>query len=157
MWLCVDPGETTGWSIWDGRELVLAGQTTLWRFIDAVDAWLMATGSRDLAYDVFGGEEVVEGGDLSALIVEDWKLYPWKLEDLAWDSCRTARGIGALELLARQHGIPLRLQGASIKSAAKAAGAEAFYVTPQDENRHANDSIQHGVFYLATHAGEPPC
>lgn len=155
-WLCVDPGETTGWSIWSERNLVLAGQAPLWKFIDAVDAWLMLDGSRDGAYDVFT-QENVEGYDLGAFVVEDWKLYPWELENLAWDACRTARGIGALELLARQHGIPFHLQGADIKAAAQAAGAEALYLEPVHENRHANDSIQHGVFYLANHGLEPPC
>lgn len=151
LWLCVDPGETTGWSIWRDKELLVAGQTALWDFIDAVDAWL----TEGDVPEVLDLDETAMG-KLHALVVEDWSLYPWMLEKLAWDKCRTARGIGALELLARQHGIPLHLQGADIKDAAKAAGAEELYLTPAYENRHANDSIQHGTFYLARHGG-PPC
>jgi hypothetical protein len=153
LWLCVDPGETTGWSIWRGKEIVEAGQTDLWPFIDAVDAWL--NNDELKAIPVFGIGTLGEF-DLGAIVCEDWSLYPWLLDKLAWDKCRTARGIGALELLARQHGIPIHLQGADIKDGAKAAGAEELYLTPLEENRHANDSIQHGVFYTARH-GKAPC
>ena len=155
LWLCVDPGETTGWSIWRDKKLLVAGQTDLWPFIDSVDSWLvskMLIKENELSH--YGSP--AQGGELGAIVCEDWSLYPWMLEKLAWDKCRTARGIGALELLARQHGIPLHLQGADIKDAAKAAGAEELYLTPAHENRHANDSIQHGVFYTARH-GKAPC
>jgi hypothetical protein len=30
------------------------------------------------------------------------------------------------------------------------AGAEQLFVEPLHENRHANDAIRHGVYYLAT-------
>lgn len=153
-WLCVDPGETTGWSIWKDKEIIEAGQTALWDFIDAVDAWL--TGG-ELPVVFGGGDDPrAQGWKLGAIVCEDWSLYPWMLEKLAWDKCRTARGIGALELLARQHNISIVLQGADIKDGAKAAGAEELYLTPAEENRHANDSIQHGVFYTARH-GKAPC
>lgn len=155
-WLCVDPGETTGWSIWKDKQIVEAGQTALWDFIDAVDEWL----SRE-RWELLRSEEPRESTKrrrehLGAIVCEDWSLYPWMLDKLAWDKCRTARGIGALELLARQHNIPIILQGADIKDAAKKAGAEELYLTPAEENRHANDSIQHGVFYTARH-GKAPC
>lgn len=155
-WLTVDPGETTGWTLNQGVKRVELGQHPLWEFIDAVDA-LLSGGSRLGAYDVFG-EEIAESDDLGAIICEDWALYPWAMENhgMDFDKCRTARGIGALELLARQHGIPIILQPASIKEAAQAAGAEAEYVSPVHENRHANDAIQHRVFYLAKE-GKPPC
>lgn len=149
-WLCVDPGETTGWSIWRDKKLVAAGQTDLWGFIDAVDAWLTGMLTEEMPLYDFSDHT------LGAIVCEDWSLYPWMLDKLAWDKCRTARGIGALELLARQHGISITLQGADIKDAAQAAGAEELYLTPAHENRHANDSIQHGVFYTARH-GKAPC
>lgn len=150
LWLCVDPGETTGWSIWQGKRLLQAGQLDLLSFIDAVDAWL-TEGDVPAVLDLDGAAR----GPLAAIVCEDWKLYPWMLEKLAWDMCRTARGIGALELLARQHNIQIVLQGADIKDAAQKAGAEELYLRPVHENRHANDSIQHGVFYTARHGKAP--
>jgi hypothetical protein len=151
-WLTVDPGETTGWSVWRGTERVTGGQDPLWDFIDAVDEWLECP--RQINELTKSAHE-----ELGAMVVEDWRLYPWVIGSgaLDFDACRTARGIGALELLARRNHIPIILQPASIKDAAKAAGAEEMYVSPVHENRHQNDSIQHGVFYLALNGNKPPC
>lgn len=128
-WLAIDPGETTGWSEWEGSKKIDGGQTPLWQFIHELDAF---------------------PEDTDLIVCEDWALYPWKLKSMAWDKCRTARGIGALELISWRYDIPIVLQPASIKDSAQAAGAEAYYVTPVHENRHENDSIQHAVYYLAT-------
>jgi hypothetical protein len=160
-WLCVDPGETTGWSLWKDGELIFADQTPMWEFIDKVDMTLRGPSSEAVARPGCGhigiftpdGEPV----ELEAVVCEDWQLYPWELTNLAWDKCRTARAIGALTLLCRQHGVKLVFQGADIKKGAQAAGAEALYLEPVHENRHANDSIQHGVFWLALNKGKAPC
>lgn len=161
-WLCVDPGETTGYSVWKDGEMILADQAPMWEFIDMVDMTLRGPSSEAVARPGCGhiglftpeGEPVV----LEAMVMEDWQLYPWVIRQggLDFDKCRTARAIGALTLLCRQHGVKLIFQGADIKKGAQAAGAEALYLEPVHENRHANDSIQHGVFYLAVNGG-PPC
>lgn len=160
-WICVDPGETTGYSVWKDGELILADQAPMWEFIDIVDMTLRGPSSEAVARPGCGhvglftpdGEPI----ELEAMICEDWQLYPWVIRQggLDFDKCRTARAIGALTLLCRQHGIELIFQGASIKDGAQAAGAEALYLEPVHENRHANDSIQHGVFYLAVNGGPP--
>lgn len=76
-------------------------------------------------------------------------LYPWAMEAgaLNYDKCRTARAIGALEYICRASGTPYTLQGASIKDTAQAAGVEDLYLQPRHENRHANDAMQHFVFF----------
>lgn len=154
-WLTVDPGETTGWALWKGREKIDGGQDPLWDFIDYLTDSLICVGGD---YENADGPFVTKDETLGALIVEDWRLYPWVLASgaLDFDACRTARGIGAIELLARLATIPIILQPATIKEMAKAAGAEELYVSPVHENRHQNDAIQHGVFYLAKE-GRPPC
>lgn len=130
-WLTVDPGEDTGWQRWEGARPAAGGQTKGWEFVDQVAAW-------------------VRSGELELLVIEDWALYPWKVKDLAWDKCRTARIIGALTFICRDEGIPVLFQPASIKKTAQKAGADHLYVTPLHENRHQNDAIQHGIYYLAT-------
>jgi hypothetical protein len=82
------------------------------------------------------------------VVIEDWSLYPWKLKDLAWDKCRTARGIGGLELACDIANVPYTLQPAKIKETAVAGGAEEKFLRPLHENRHANDAIMHGVYFL---------
>lgn len=160
-WLCVDPGETTGWSIWKDGDLILADQTPMWEFIDMVDATLRGTVSQSPELPGPGHVGILIEGEpieLGAMVVEDWLLYPWVIRDggLDFDKCRTARAIGALTLLCRQYGIKLVFQGADIKKGAIAAGAEELFLEPVHENRHANDSTMHGVYYLAIHHGKPP-
>jgi hypothetical protein len=160
LWLCVDPGETTGFSLWDADgKLVWAEQLPMWEFIDAVYAWAAGRDGNWIAKVPVAllpeSTGYTRDHNLGAVVCEDWKLYPWELENLAWDKCRTARAIGALTLICREFGHGLTFQGADIKEGAKQAGAEALYIEPINENRHANDSIQHGVFYLALNGGPP--
>lgn len=156
MWLAVDPGETVGWSLWSGADLKDCGQDAMWEFVDQVaDSCFCVGGDYEHANGPFIADEF---NGLGAIICEDWALYPWVVSTgaLDFDKCRTARAIGALTLIARLANIPFILQPASIKEGAVAAGAEEMFVSPLHENRHANDSIMHGVFYLATHNNKPP-
>lgn len=141
-YLTVDPGETTGWTLWsEDWEIVDGGQTPLWEFIDELRAGIVEGEGR------FGG--------LALIVCEDWAIYPWEAQNLAWDKCRTARGIGAIELLCRYSTVELVLQPAKIKETAVAAGAEDLYVSPRHPNRHQNDAIQHGVYYRLKHGRAP--
>ena len=88
--------------------------------------------------------------DAEHLVIEDWALYPWKAQELAWDKCRTARGIGALSYICDAAGVPYTLQPAKIKDQAVAAGAEAYFKKPLHENRHLHDSIMHAVYFQVT-------
>lgn len=154
VWLCVDPGETTGFSIWKGGKLIWADQLPMWKFVDAVFLWAQ---TNIIPEELICADGFKLNHTLHAIVCEDWKLYPWVIHagGLDFDSCRTARAIGGLTLICRQFGVQLILQGADIKQGAKAAGAESLYIEPVDENRHANDSIQHGVFYTAVHGCAP--
>ena len=125
--------------------LVHAGTVALWDFIHAFGAALSVTSPRE-AQDV---ELLQELRGCELLVYEDWALYPWKLQELAWDQCRTARGIGALEYICQAAGIPYAAQGAKIKDAAESAGAADLFMRPLDENRHANDAIRHAVHRAA--------
>lgn len=134
--LTIDPGEDSGWSCWDRKThaLLVAGTTRLWDLIDDIERGLLHN------------EGVFKDVDL--VVCEDWALYEWEVRNLAWDKCRTARGIGAITLLCRQSGTVFRLQGAKIKNYAVAAGAEEYFYRPLKENRHQNDAIMHGVYYI---------
>lgn len=142
-WLSIDPGESTGWALWEKDRLVEAGTDTLWDVIDSLSEACSLTTLTE------NDERVQFPKQLGHIVMEDWALYPWKVKDLSWDKCRTARGIGAIELVCRYTATPLTLQPAAIKKNAIAAGAEEQFLRPLHENRHANDAIMHGVFYLA--------
>lgn len=149
-WLSVDPGEYTGWALWEDKKLKAAGTTPLWHFADEV--W---TEVKDAGPSIFTDsnyyiedDPVTAYGPLDLLVVEDYKIYPWKAKELIWDSVRTARLIGALTFMARACDIEFELQPAAIKEQAVLAGAEELFLRPLHENRHHNDAIMHGVYYI---------
>lgn len=152
-WLTVDPGEDTGYSIWEDADFIDAGTEKLWPFAHAV--WDGITGdpgvddTRHISSKLYGCQ---------LIICEDFRIYPEEAMagNLNWDQVRTARLIGALTFMARLHSIDFKLQGANIKPLAEAAGAKEMYLTPLHPNRHANDAIQHAVYRLAVVNGMKP-
>lgn len=152
-WLTVDPGETTGYSVWEDEKFIDAGQEPLWSFAHAVWDGITA--------DLYNPETVHISEKLHGLgriVVEDFRIYPEEAHkgSLDWDQVRTARLIGALTFMARLHHLEFKLQGANIKKQAEAAGAKEMYLSPVYPNRHANDAIQHAVYYLAVQKGMQP-
>lgn len=148
----------TGWSIWHGQRLLGGGQTVMWDF--AQDLW-------DAIHDGIGplapGDETHlragitaednaagESGKCFDLIVgEIFALYPHKAKDLYWDEFRTVQLIGAMKFMATLHGIEYHGQPAKIKERALAGGAGDLFTKPVHENRHTNDSVMHGFYYVA--------
>lgn len=152
-WLSVDPGDTTGWALWLDERLLESGQTPNWEFVDDV-AHTLAVGAGDTPLLPEGPKG---WANLELLLIEDFVLYPWELREgnLDFDSVETARVIGGLLTIARLADIPVVLQGADIKDGAIAGGAEALFVRPLHENRHANDAIMHGTYYVQTKLLDP--
>lgn len=154
--LYVDPGETTGWALGCGLLLCGGDQMPMWEFADEV--WEATLGTPadtqlgDPGYLRDGVPEDVVDLPIKRMVVEDFRLYPHVMRTgaLDWNPVRTARLIGALTFIARVRGIPFITQPASIKTAAKAAGAEELYIVPTHDNRHHNDAIQHYVFFTGT-------
>jgi hypothetical protein len=150
-WLCVDPGEETGWSVWKGEKLLGGGQTKLWPFghdvYDAIhdNVGPLAEGEETLLRPGVSADE--NTGPIELIVCEKFALYPWAAKDLAFDEFRTSQLIGALTFICTLHQVELHKQPASIKERALAGGAKEFFVRPLHENRHQNDSIMHGVFY----------
>lgn len=151
LWLACDPGESTGWSLWRGDKLIDAGTNPMWDFASSVFNAVFRPDELELVGDWLGEKFV----GITRIVAEDWRLYPWVIKEgsLDWDQCRTARLIGALTLTAQQGALEFVLQGAKIKEQAEAAGAENFFLSPRHENRHANDAIRHGVYWLAVKQG----
>ena len=150
--LYVDPGEDTGWCIAREFKLLAAGTEKMWPFADEVWSELH-TGASILSDPINARNGIAEAelsGPIGRIVCEDFRIYPWKVNELKWDRVRTARLIGALTFMARLHQIPFVLQPAAIKKEAVAAGAEELYYRPLHENRHQNDAIQHFVFYANT-------
>lgn len=151
LWLSVDPGESVGWALWRDDTLIDAGTGVLWDFAQSVFVATFRPEEADLIGDWLAKKFI----GVTRIIMEDWRIYPKNAKngDLNWDQCRTARLIGALTLCCQQGAMEYGFQPALIKEQAEAAGAEAFFLSPRDENRHANDAIRHGVYWLAVKQG----
>lgn len=141
-WITCDPGESLGYAVVENGTIVEAGTAALWDFIHAFAAATAVSNPRE--HDDLELVKRLRGCEL--LIYEDWAIYPWKAQELAWDQCRTARGIGALELICQLAGLPYEAQPAATKDAAESGGAADLFLRPLDENRHANDAIRHAVY-----------
>jgi hypothetical protein len=151
--LYVDPGEDTGWALSKGELLLGAGTEKMWFFADDVWAALHDGGPLAEGGTVWlrpGIKDEDNSGPIGRIVCEDFRIYPWKAKELAWDQVRTARLIGALTFMARLHKIPLVLQGAKIKDRAVKGGSEQFFYRPLHENRHQNDAIMHYTFFTQT-------
>jgi hypothetical protein len=153
--LYVDPGEDTGWCIGRDSKLLAAGTEKMWTFAD--EAWGLLSNPSDLSASWLNGDSYARVGcedenigEVVAIVCEDFRIYPWKAQELKFNRVRTARLIGALTWFARHFGLPFILQPAAIKKAAQSAGAEELYYKPLHENRHQNDAIQHYVFFTNT-------
>ena len=153
--LYCDPGESFGWCIGKGTKLLLAGTTPMWAMADEVE-WLLKNGGVEGTQfeDEIWWREGVTPSDyfkvpVGRIVCENFRLYPTHAKALIGDEFRTVRVIGALQDKCRpaRYDLPFITQGADIKSAAKAAGAEELYYRPLHENRHQNDAIQHYVWY----------
>jgi hypothetical protein len=154
LWLSCDPGESVGWALWRGSTLIDAGTGVLWDFAQSVFVAVFRPEEAELIGDWLAEKFI----GITRIVMEDWRIYPREAKKgtLDWDQCRTARLIGALTLICQQGSMEYVLQPALIKEAAEQAGAEAFFLSPRDENRHANDAIRHGVYYTSVKQGLKP-
>lgn len=164
-WLCVDPGETTGWSMWKGNRLLGGGQTPLGEFgVEVHDQMAYERGLRRHPAMLGEGEQPwlaagVDGddneGEIELVVCEKFALYPWVIygpngrptHALDFEEFRTVQLIGGIKLTCTVFEREYHAQPAAIKERALAGGAKELFVRPLHENRHTNDSIMHGFFY----------
>lgn len=171
-WITFDPGEDCGCSVWEDDRLIY-GETLKMEVVDLMLHYaLIEQDDYEVSDFLNRYPECVEFFEqihpadykIVRIVMEDWRLYPWVMytpdgrasHALDFDQCRTARLIGAITHVARLAGIPVHLQGADIKETAVAAGAEQLYYKPLHENRHQNDAIQHGVYWLVIEESRAP-
>lgn len=161
--LYCDPGEDFGWVVGKGTDLLAGGTHKMWDFADLIWDKLqspegdLSAGSDGLEQEpnpLSSGTHIRDGVDpelmrlpIGRIVCEDFRIYPWKVNDLKFDQVRTARVIGAITFMCRQMGLPFKLQGANIKAGAEAAGAPELFWRPLRENRHQNDALMHYVWY----------
>lgn len=125
--LSLDPGETTGWSLFTNGNMTDCGHVA-----GEVENMLRLINLH--------GPEIV--------VAEEYRVYAWKAKHHAWSRVQTVRLLGALELTCK-----VKKLGYVTQSAQYAKGfvtdaklREWGYWLPN--KRHAMDSIRHGCAYL---------
>lgn len=130
QWISLDPGETTGWAIFDGldEKPVEVGETAASDF----HSWI--TGF----------------GHFSRIVCEDYKIRPegfgGKRGTHDWSAGTTLRLIGAVEYIAWYFSSPLILQQPSIKPMGYRMIGRPY--VKGKAGQHMWDAIAHGVYYL---------
>ena len=130
--LCLDPGETMGWCIFEDGLLRSCGQLHM---VKARNRW-------DTLSTFF------KTASPTHCVMENYVVYAHKLASHAWNELYTAKLIGALNLICEKEGIEQAMQMAA---EAKLFGTDAKLKTWglfQVHFKHANDSIRHGLYYM---------
>jgi hypothetical protein len=135
--LCFDPGETTGWCRWectaDMPGMVECGQLQtkeVTQFVDEAYGLILAKRPTFVVY-------------------ETYRVYKWLFERHAFSDIPTLRMVGALQALLHIEKIPSHGQTAQHpKNFVTDNKLEAWGLKQMHKNRHAGDSIRHGVYWL---------
>lgn len=129
--LALDPGNTTGWAVFKDSKLQDSGH------LETVDATITAAEI----------DKLLTTHTPAIVIIEEYRVYAWKVKQHAWSDLPTARLIGGIDIICAIKGIPVCMQ-----SAQQAKGfctddklkAWDYYAV----GRHARDAVRHGCFWL---------
>ena len=130
--LALDPGETTGVAIFQEGKLVEAFQES----------------TKEIKSALITIAPIIKRFGFDAIVIEEYRVYAWKVKEHAWSDLHTSRLIGAIELLCAIHEIPLHKQSAQI--------AKQFCTDKKlkDWNLwlkgqvHSRDAIRHGCYFI---------
>jgi len=130
--LSFDPGETTGVAYFRGFRLASTEQ--------------LNTSHPDIALKAI--TNYCDGCPCDVVVMEDYRVYQWKLKQHSFSNLYTPRIIGMLETLCLQREWPYHKQSAQQgKGFVTDAKLESwgFYKKGQ---RHARDAMRHGLYFL---------
>lgn len=126
--LALDPGETTGWALFRDGTLTGAGQFR----VSSVTVF-------DRLFDRFQPDQ---------LVVEQYRIYPWRSKQHQWSDVPTLRYIGAIQHAAALRGIPIHFQMAQLVKVFCTNTKLKQWGLHKDGLKHADDAIRHGCYYL---------
>ncbi len=138
--LCLDPGETTGWAFFR---------------VDGLGVRLRASGQIDTPDIIKGIKQlsiIWRKYTPDILVVEDYRVYGWKVDQHAWANLHTPKYIGAIFALAYLNGriTPVMQMAQFAKEFCTDDKLKrwGFYKKGQP---HGRDAIRHGCAYILFH------
>lgn len=132
--ICLDPGKTTGWCLFENGKLTLTGQIP-----DCFDDKNIDTTELFKLFDALNPDFI---------LYEDYKVYGHKLERHTFNPVFTLRLIGAIESYAQIKGLPTHKQMAVTAKNFCTDDKLKQWGFWQQGARHARDSIRHGCYFL---------
>lgn len=132
--LCLDPGETTGFAVFNREKLVRFGELSGTIKHNDINSALLANFIHEI--------------QPTHIVCEDYRIYSHKLKRHAYSRVMTIRLIGAIEFICQMENIPLTFQ--------MAAQAKGFVTDERLRNwgfwyrgvKHARDAIRHGLYFI---------
>ncbi|PWA11086.1 hypothetical protein DCC39_10330 [Pueribacillus theae] len=124
--VAIDPGKSNGFAFFEGEELHLSG--VFMNIPEAIERMFYLI-------DYYSPDE---------LVIESFRLYPWKAKQQFWSDFETPEIIGVLKHWAWNRELPVIMQPASNKQPFPDERLRKMnvYVT----NGHARDAIRHGLY-----------
>lgn len=132
--LCLDPGKTTGWCLFEDGRLTKTGHVE-----NCFD---------DKNIDTTNLYQLFEEIDPDFILYEDYKVYAHKLERHTFNPVFTLRLIGAIESYAQIKKIPSHKQMAVTAKNFVTDDKLKQWGFWQTGMRHARDAIRHGCYFL---------
>lgn len=134
-YLAVDPGETTGWALFDAQGVVLAmGQ---FKQVEQ-NKWLQA----------------VVTNNLNMVICEDYRNHGFT-QQKKWSRNQTSKNIGSLEMLCDLVGVPITLQPNTVKGIGYLWGGMSEGAPSNHSISHQYDAWAHGIYWLQQNGVRP--
>lgn len=135
--LALDPGETTGWALFEYGLLVDAGQTNK---------------HKEVVTAVTELQMLFRMTNPSFVVIEDYRVYAHKAKSHSWEALHTPKLIGAIQALCAVRGTADILQMASSKQFVTNDKLRMWKMYYKGKP-HANDAIRHGCYYLLFNKG----
>lgn len=128
----IDPGQTTGVCVFEGR--ALGGYAQL--------------STKEMPLAAATTEQYIRYNTPNLIVMEAYRIYNWKTRSHANSDVHTLRLIGAIQYIAYIKNIPVVFQGAGEGKAFCTDEKLKEWSMYQVAHRHANDAIRHVAHYL---------
>lgn len=130
--MAFDPGETVGWALFDGPELIDCGQhrTTEW--------------TRD---QIIGLRDLIRSTAPHQVVFESYRVYGWKTDSHANNEMHTSQIIGILRETCLEWDVPYAMQSAQIAKQFVTDDKLKAWNLWQTGQKHARDAIRHAVYW----------
>lgn len=129
--LCLDPGETTGWAVFEDGKLTASGHAAT-----KLEGWLCI-------------DKLVTDIQPTHVVYENYRVYAHKLDRHSNSEVYTLRLVGVIEYLCDVHlGVPRYNQMAHQAKGFVSDEKLRAWGMYQRGKKHARDAIRHGVYFL---------